>query len=765
MVVGLTAAAAALSLAITTWLAGDQGIGSVSRLVVFAALAAADAFVTERLQRKEDAETWPLTDGLYVAAALILPPLGTLLVFALGRPLGASLARMQPLKVVFNTSHEVASAGVALGVAAALGAGGGGLHLNPIAAVLISSVARSLLSTVAVAAVLVVAAGQSFRSGFARTRFMLVQWGCSVSVGCLAGASSEAHPWVPLFALPPVVMVQMVLTEHLRARRDRERINGLFHTAVEAHASVQTDAVKHALAKSAAALLRCDSASIETHPPGPCEWGAQLTIDGPTEWWLILGQPRSGEPLDEEDSRLLRAISAVGSSALENARLVEEIRRQALHDSLTGLANQLLFEDRVAQASTAARRLRERFAVVVLDLDAFKKVNDSLGHSLGNELLRQVADRLLLAVREVDTVARLGSDHFTLLLPGIGSPETASVMSEKLLDAVRRPFLLDGHELFMTASAGVAFFPDDGTQADHLLRNADSAMHRAKQLGRDGYQVYATGMNELAHLRLARESELHNALRRDELRVRYQPQIDLRTGRIVGVEALVRWEHPLLGLIGPHEFVPLAEESGLITDVDAWVLRQACTQAKAWASEGLPSIRMAVNLSGRHFQSSDRLLETVRAVLVDTGFDPDLLELEVTEGIAVHEAEETIALLRRVRELGVHFAIDDFGTGYSVLGRLQRFPVDRLKIDRSFVSEIESAHGEAPIVAAMIAMARSLRLKTVAEGVETLEQQTFLRNHGCDTAQGFLFSHPVEPDEIVRLLRTPSVGFNVSAVS
>jgi EAL domain-containing protein (putative c-di-GMP-specific phosphodiesterase class I) len=221
----------------------------------------------------------------------------------------------------------------------------------------------------------------------------------------------------------------------------------------------------------------------------------------------------------------------------------------------------------------------------------------------------------------------------------------------------------------------------------------------------------------------------------------------------------------VLGLIGPHEFVPLAEESGLITDVDAWVLRQACTQAQAWVTEGLPSIRMAVNLSGRHFQSSDRLLETIRGVLVDTRFAADLLELEVTEGIAVHEADETIALLRRVRELGVHFAIDDFGTGYSVLGRLQRFPVDRLKIDRSFVSEIESAHADAPIVAAMIAMARSLRLETVAEGVETLEQQTFLRNHGCDTAQGFLFSHPVEPDEIVRLLRTPSVGFNVSAVS
>jgi EAL domain-containing protein (putative c-di-GMP-specific phosphodiesterase class I) len=384
---------------------------------------------------------------------------------------------------------------------------------------------------------------------------------------------------------------------------------------------------------------------------------------------------------------------------------------------------------------------------------------------MGNEMLRLVADRLKGAARDIDTVARLGSDHFILLLPGVRNSEAVGAIAEHLLAAVRRPMNLGGHELFMTASAGVAFFPEDGTRAEHLLRNADSAMHRAKDLGRDTFQTYASGMNDLAQLRLVRESELHNAVQRDELRLRYQPQIDLRTGRILGVEALVRWEHPTLGLIGPAEFVPLAEESGLIVAVDHWVLNEACRQAKAWLDEGVPEVRMAVNISGRHFHASERLIEVVERALAVTGLPAHLLELEVTEGIAVGEVDATARALNQIRDLGVKLAIDDFGTGYSMLGRLRSFPIDRLKIDRSFVSEIEDHNEDAPIVSAMIAMARSLHIECVAEGVETLDQQIFLRNHLCDQAQGFLYSHPVEADEIVRLLQTPSVGYNLRVVS
>ena len=385
---------------------------------------------------------------------------------------------------------------------------------------------------------------------------------------------------------------------------------------------------------------------------------------------------------------------------------------------------------------------------------------------MGNDMLGDLSHaRLTLAARDIDTVARLGSDHFILLLPGVGNSETAGVIAEKLLAAVRKPINLGGHELFMTASAGIAFFPDDGTKSEHLLRNADSAMHRAKELGRDTFQTYASGMNDLAQLRLVRESELHNAIQRGELRLRYQPQVDLRTGRIVGVEALVRWEHPVLGLIGPHEFVPLAEESGLIVAVDLWVMQEACRQAKVWLDAGLPQIRMAVNISGRHFHSSERLVDVVERALGFTGLPAELLELEVTEGIAIGEEEATARALNQIRDLGVKLAIDDFGTGYSMLGRLRSFPIDRLKIDRSFVNEIESHHNDAPIVSAMIAMARSLHIECVAEGVETLEQQIFLRNRMCDQAQGFLYSHPVEAADIVRLLQTPSVGYNLSVAS
>jgi len=353
---------------------------------------------------------------------------------------------------------------------------------------------------------------------------------------------------------------------------------------------------------------------------------------------------------------------------------------------------------------------------------------------------------------------------FVLLLQGVETPEAAGVLTEKLLAAVGRPIPLGGHEVFMTACAGLAFFPSDGTEAGHLLRNADSALHRAKAHGPGSYEIYAQGMNELAHQRLAREGELHQAVRRDELRIRYQPQIDMRTGRIVGVEALVRWEHPVLGTLGPNEFVPLAEESGLIVDVDTWVLRRAAAQCAEWLAAGFPPVRMAVNMSARHFQSPERLVGTVRDVLDESQLPPTLLELEVTEGLAIHE-DRSAEVLQRLRDLGVSISIDDFGTGYSMLARLHRFPVDRLKIDRSFVREIVSQHAEAPIVAAIIAMARSLGIETVAEGVETLEQQTYLRNRSCDLAQGFLFSYPSDAVEIERLLRTPSVGFNLAPLS
>ena len=353
-------------------------------------------------------------------------------------------------------------------------------------------------------------------------------------------------------------------------------------TAEEVHSSIDSHDVTRSLANSAKELLHARDAWIGTSPPAEEERGVRLPVSDDDEQWLVVGGRKGMSGFDTADVQLLEAIGAIGASALENAHLVSQIRHQATHDRLTSLPNQLLFEDRVNQAVQRARPLREKLAVLMIDLDDFQKVNASLGHAMGNELLKRVGGRLTGAVREGDTVARMSADDFTILLPGIGDGEALGIMAEQLIGAVSRPFVIDGHELFMTASVGIAVYPDDGSHAGQLLRNADTAMHRAKDAGGNCTRLYDPGTNEQAQMHLARRSELHNALRRDELRVLYQPQIDLRTGQIVGVEALVRWEHPTLGLLTPADFVPLAEESDLVVEVDTWVMRHACAQAVQW---------------------------------------------------------------------------------------------------------------------------------------------------------------------------------------
>ncbi|HEX4819783.1 MAG TPA: bifunctional diguanylate cyclase/phosphodiesterase [Acidimicrobiales bacterium] len=735
-------------------------------LVPFIAVQAASWAVASKLQPSDSKFVQQFDEAVFVASWLLLPSAGVVLVLGAGTALGLIALRNFPRTVCINGSILTVAALGGVCAADAVSQILGGDAWGLLAGACIGSVALAVINESLLAMCFRFVLNDPFWSSVTEfLRFRVRRAPFLIAIGFLAGSAAQYATWIVALAVPLLGGLQYVLAEHTRARRDLDRTQGLFESSVEVHGHVDVREVEQELAAAAARLLRCTVARVAELPPGDDEWGASLRQAGGSDRWLIVAEPTSRLPLDAEALRLLSALAAIGSSALENAELVEEIRRAGLVDALTGLSNHVLFEDRVAQAAATARRNRERFAVMMFDLDHFKKINDSLGHSMGNEMLRLVADRLKGAARDIDTVARLGSDHFILLLPGVGNSDAVGAIAERLLAAVRRPMNLGGHELFMTASAGVAFFPEDGTRAEHLLRNADSAMHRAKDLGRDTFKTYASGMNDLAQLRLVRESELHNAVQRDELRLRFQPQIDLRTGRILGVEALVRWEHPTLGLIGPGEFVPLAEESGLIVAVDIWVLNEACRQAKAWLDQGLPEVRMAVNISGRHFHASDRLIEAVERALSMTGLPAHLLELEVTEGIAIGEVDATARALNQIRDLGVRLAIDDFGTGYSMLGRLRSFPIDRLKIDRSFVSEIESHLDDAPIVSAMIAMARSLHIECVAEGVETLDQQIYLRNHLCDQAQGFLYCHPVEPDEIARLLQTPSVGYNLKVVS
>jgi diguanylate cyclase (GGDEF)-like protein len=455
--------------------------------------------------------------------------------------------------------------------------------------------------------------------------------------------------------------------------------------------------------------------------------------------------------LDDLVRERLRGVADHAATALENIRLVDEIRRQAFTDELTGLPNHLLFRDRAAQALARAERQGQRAAMLLLDLDHFKRVNDSLGHRAGNDLLCQVGERLVGALRAQDTVARTGADGFSILLPDVDGIAGARVVCEKLLAVFAKPFPVARHVVFMTASIGAALYPDHGFETDTILRNADMAMYRSKERGRNTYQWYSDGMSAWAHERLELEVELHRALDGEEFRVHYQPIFELEEGRVIGVEALVRWRHPARGLLTPDRFLPVAEETGLIVAIDTWVLGAAGAQLRRWMDEGLPALRLAVNISGRTFQQP-WLAEMVMRTLEQHQLDPTTLELEVSENVAGHEAAETLAVLRRLRSTGVRVAIDDFGTGYSVLSRLRGFPMNTLKVDKSFVQDIGSDADEGPIVSGLIAMAHRLAVEVTAEGVETPEQLLFLRRHDCDNVQGFLLGRPVEPSRIPALV-------------
>lgn len=430
----------------------------------------------------------------------------------------------------------------------------------------------------------------------------------------------------------------------------------------------------------------------------------------------------------------------------------ETIRHLAYYDALTDLPNRLLFNDRLTLALAHAHRNQQQLAVMLIDLDRFKVINDTLGHAIGDRLLQGVAQRLTGCLREGDTVARLGGDEFMLLLPGVEHTKGTIKIVQKILEAFKPSFNFNNQELHITPSIGIALYPDDGEDAQTLLKNADTALHRAKEQGRNNYQFYTSTMNATALERLNLESKLRYALERKEFVVYYQPQVSLKTGQIVGIEALVRWQHPDLGLIPPLKFIPLAEETGLSVPLGLWVLRTACAQNKAWQEAGYPPLKVAVNLSTRLFKQQN-LIQQVAQVLQETGFDPDYLELELTEGIIMENIETAITTLKELKKMGVHLAVDDFGTGYSSLAYLKQFPIDTLKIDRSFVLDITTDPDDAMIALLIINMAHNLKLKVIAEGVETKEQLTFLRSYNCDEIQGYLFSRPVPAEELVKLLQ------------
>ncbi len=450
-----------------------------------------------------------------------------------------------------------------------------------------------------------------------------------------------------------------------------------------------------------------------------------------------------------------KAAEAERRHLLREQELFAEISRLAQHDPLTGLPNRALLFDRLASAIAHARRHNQQLAILCLDLDRFKHVNDSLGHFVGDRLLESVASRLAAAVRDTDTVSRDGGDEFVIMLPEVQHREEVAATAAKIIGAVTGSHQAGKHDLHVTTSVGIAMYPADGNDAETLIKNADVAMYFAKDQGRNNVQFFTNDMNARVVERQAVESSLRGALERGEFVLYDQPKVDLQSGALIGAEALLRWRHPERGIVSPEQFVPVAEDSGLIVPIGQWVLYQACRQAREWQDAGLLAVPIAVNISAIEFRGKG-FLASVRRILAETGLEPRFLELELTESVLMESAGAATAVLRELKDLGVRLAVDDFGTGYSSLSYLTQFPIDALKVDQSFVREITSDVESSPIITAVISMGKSLNHRVIAEGVETQEQLAFLQAQQCEEGQGFHFSRPLEAHQFEALLEAAS---------
>jgi diguanylate cyclase (GGDEF)-like protein len=448
------------------------------------------------------------------------------------------------------------------------------------------------------------------------------------------------------------------------------------------------------------------------------------------------------------DTKLIRSYIF---DITERKRAEEILQYQAFHDTLTDLPNRALFHEQLSLAIANAHRNANQMAVIFLDLDCFKNINDTLGHSTGDRILQFFAKRLTACLAEGETIARWGGDEFTVLLPHIKSAEDTAKLAQKFITLLKQPFDIDEHQLYVKSSLGISIYPQDGNDSETLLKHADAAVYRAKEEGRDRYQFYNSSMTSKVSERLKLESLLHQAIAKEELFLVYQPQIELATGKTIGTEALIRWLNPELGLVAPMKFIPLAEENGLIVPIGEWVLRTACAQNKAWQDDGLGFFKVSVNLSARQFQTAN-LVETVAQVLAETGLAPQWLELEITETTIMENVEFACQALERLQQIGVRISLDDFGTGYSSLGYLKQFPFHTLKIDRSFVRDLQGNSRDAAIIAAIVALGQGLNMRTIAEGVETQQQLDLLKELQCEVIQGYLLSKPLTTRDLVNFL-------------
>ena len=742
------AVAGALAVAVTAFGAAHPWthLGLAALLV---AAAATLQVAPIRLGHEAESENLHLDEAFLVPMAVYLSTPEVAAGIAIAALVGNLWHRRGWLRTTFNTGLIAATTAVGATVAHAVGAGTGAFSGRAALAATLGVLVYSVLSMLAVAGIIALAQGLSMsdtlRDGVG---VRLATWGSALSLGVLIAAALDGHSWVLVTAVVPIAMLQFAYRRAFRQYRERRQMERLYDASTAIRATVDPEVVRHELVRAAYELLAVRTARL-IGPDTPAEAGGlRVSLDETTD---IEVTPADGGTFGDEDRFMLQALTSVAATALANARFQERLAFQAFHDPVTELPNRALFLDRLRHAQERMARLSAKYALVFIDLDRFKVVNDSLGHAAGDELLVQVARRLQGSLRVGDTLGRFGGDEFVALLEDLSSEREALGVAQRFLASLAEPFPLQEREIIVTASAGVVI--GDGTHLgpEECIREADVAMYRAKARGGGCFEVFHHELEGGALPRLDLEIDLRRAITDGELEVHYQPV--LRTGGgIVGVEALVRWRHPARGLVPPMEFIPLAEETGLILPLGQFVLEEACRQVGEWRRRHpeLAELVVSVNLSPRQFRQAD-LDRQVAAALERSGLDPGSLCLEVTEGVMVEDVEAATSTLNRLKALGVAISVDDFGTGYSSLSYLKRFPIDYVKIDRSFVAGLDEKV-DSEIVRSVIRLAAAIGISAVAEGVENAEQLAQLEALGCPLVQGFYLARPQPASDTERLL-------------
>jgi diguanylate cyclase (GGDEF)-like protein len=718
-------------------------LGDWAILATFTLLVAGSWIWPLVLYRATESEALDLDEGFVVLMVLLLPSAWPVLGFAAATLLGQIIRRRPLVKSVFNFGQMVTAVGLAVAASHAVDAPTSTLTPGQLAAAGLGAAVFFVVNTAAVAAILC-AVGTPWRTALVDgIGLKLAVAGAGMIVAAVTALAISVYPWALALAVPLLVMLRYVIGGHFEARHDRFRLRCLLDTTLDAHRQTTPAGVKDSILDSAAVLFRCARVEIRTREPDSQELGAPVHTAGERSW-LVIAERSRDEPFDAADSGLLEAFGAVSSAALTNATLQEEMVRNALHDPLTGLANRRLLVDHLEHAMRKGARDGTCHAVLFADVDRFKAVNDSLGHNAGDQLLVLIAQRLGASVRACDILARFGGDEFVVLAEDIGSADAAAVLATAIHEALAEPILLpDGHEVAVTMSIGIALAGGERS-GDDVLRDADVAMYQAKSKGHCGaHQVYddmAMGSRSAARLDL--ECELRTGINCGELEVYFQPFFATGNGEVTGAEALVRWNHPTRGLLLPGEFIDVAEESGLILPLGRFVLDAACHRAQVLTERLGFGMSMSVNLSARQFQQPG-LVRDVAAALASNRLCPSQLVLEITETVVMDEVMPALDILHRLKDLGVMLAIDDFGTGYSSLGYLKHFPIDQVKIDRSFMAGLGFDPVDEAIARSVVDLANAIGITAVAEGVETGAQLDCLRELGCPTVQGFYLSRPL----------------------